>query len=246
MTPDATNRPYTETPPPDPPAPPVLDDVFWAGITGNTSLGSGRWSYTFTEREKTVAAYGGWTVLSGGRASTAYNAMEDVADQAPAALAAGTIVRVRETELIGQTAPEYWIIASVPGGGGGGEWTATITHSIRIVAGTAAGSHKISDDDLRGKLILHSAFGNDSSSMYADWPGCAALEDTQPICHVVGNPPAFDDQLQWNLTATGGLGLKVESTDGKLYWTWSQDNAEDQYGFCEVKVRSGTVDTTAN
>ena len=123
---------------------------------------------------------------------------------------------------------------------------ATITHSIRIVAGTAAGSHKISDDDLRGKLILHSAFGNDSSSMYADWPGCAALKTTQPICHVVGNPPAFDDQLQWGLTATGGLGLKVESTDGKLYWTWSQDNSYDQYGFCEVKVRSGTVDTTAN
>ena len=75
---------YRSAPEPPPPAPPVVDDVFWARVTGNSSLGSGRWSYTFAEAEKTVAAYAGWTTLSGGRTGTAYTRttkeITDVAD----------------------------------------------------------------------------------------------------------------------------------------------------------------------
>ena len=130
--------------------------------------------------------------------------------------------------------------------GGATGYDTIITHIIKIPAATAAGSYKISDDDLRGKLILHSAFGNDSSSAFCDWPGCDDLKATQPICHNVAASLSADDVLQWDLTATGGLSLKIEKDDGKLYWTWKQDNTNDQYGFCEVKVRSGTVDTTAS
>ena len=121
-----------------------------------------------------------------------------------------------------------------------------ITHSIKIPSGTSAGSVKISDDVLLSKLIVHSAYGNDSSSAFCDWPGCDDLKTTQPICHNVGASLSSDDQLQWDLTSTGSLGLKIASADGKLYWTWSQDNIHDQYGFCEVKVRSGSLDHTAS
>ncbi len=121
-----------------------------------------------------------------------------------------------------------------------------ITHSIKIPAGTSAGSAKVSDDVLLSKLILHSAYGTEATSPYCDWQGGDDLKTLQPVCHNVGASLSSDDVLQWDLTPTGSLGLKIASADGKLYWTWNQDNTHDQHGFCEVKVRSGTVDHTAS
>ncbi len=56
--------------------------VFWAEITGNTSLGSNQWTYSFKEVEKTAAGYGGWTDVDNGRTGTdtAYNFIEDMND----------------------------------------------------------------------------------------------------------------------------------------------------------------------
>ena len=52
---------------------------FWARITGNAASGTHRWTYSWVEVEKTIAGYGGWTTLSGGRSgSTAYNTIEDM------------------------------------------------------------------------------------------------------------------------------------------------------------------------
>jgi hypothetical protein len=50
---------------------------FDAKITAHAQDGSNkRWSYTFSEVEKTSSGYGGWTVKSGGMAGTAYNRTE--------------------------------------------------------------------------------------------------------------------------------------------------------------------------
>ncbi len=56
--------------------------IFWAEITGNTSLGSNQWTYSFKEVEKTSAGYGGWTDIDNGRTGTdtAYNFIEDMND----------------------------------------------------------------------------------------------------------------------------------------------------------------------
>lgn len=108
---EPTGRRYTRTPEAQPPGPPVVDDEIWARITGNSPLGSGRWSYTFAEADKTAAAYGGWSTVDGGRTGTCYNATEDVANAVSGPLANGTPVYVREVTLAGQAAPEYWIVA---------------------------------------------------------------------------------------------------------------------------------------
>ena len=104
------NGAYLQTPAADPPAPPAVDDWFWGRVTGNSSLGDGRWSYTFVELEKSSTAYGGWATLSAGRSGTAYNAAEDVGYMG-AAIADNAIVLVREVVVDGASAPEYWVLA---------------------------------------------------------------------------------------------------------------------------------------
>jgi|TARA_R100001530_G_C4310063_1_gene152767 hypothetical protein len=61
---------------------PKTKKVFWAEITGNTSLGNDRWTYSFKEVEKTSAGYGGFTDVTGGKTGTdtAYNFIEDMND----------------------------------------------------------------------------------------------------------------------------------------------------------------------
>ncbi len=56
--------------------------IFWAEITGNTSLGNNQWTYSFKEVEKTGAGYGGWTDVDNGLTGTdtAYNFIEDMND----------------------------------------------------------------------------------------------------------------------------------------------------------------------
>ena len=49
--------------------------TFWARLTGSSSSGSNRWSYTFVEVE--YQKQGTWQVLTGGRTGTAYNSMEE-------------------------------------------------------------------------------------------------------------------------------------------------------------------------
>ena len=51
---------------------------FYGRITGSAGDGDNRWSYTFVEVAKTVAGYGGWTTLAGGRTGTARNFVEDM------------------------------------------------------------------------------------------------------------------------------------------------------------------------
>ena len=51
---------------------------FWAEITGNTSLGNNRWSYTFKQKYKNGASYGAWADWTGGITGTAYNSVEDM------------------------------------------------------------------------------------------------------------------------------------------------------------------------
>jgi len=58
-------------------------DGFWASITGNTSDGTNRWKYAFSEVCKSSSGYGGWSALSGGRSGTtssnpARNTIEDM------------------------------------------------------------------------------------------------------------------------------------------------------------------------
>lgn len=63
--------------------PEMLPDVpFWAEITGSTSLGNNQWTYSFKEKKKTSAGYGGWEDISGGRTGTdtAYNFIENMND----------------------------------------------------------------------------------------------------------------------------------------------------------------------
>src|SRR5687768_17273130 len=53
-------------------------DWFPAIINSATQVGSNfRWTYSFSEAEKTSAGYGGWTAKSGGTTGTAYNFIED-------------------------------------------------------------------------------------------------------------------------------------------------------------------------
>jgi len=50
---------------------------FFARITGSTSLGNNKYSYTFVEIYKNTAGYGGWADKSGGVTGTLYNFIED-------------------------------------------------------------------------------------------------------------------------------------------------------------------------
>lgn len=110
------------------------DVGFWAKITGNAADGANRWKYAWSEVEKTVAGYGGWTVLADGRtgttaASPARNTIEDINnDTAETVLGNGVtvssldtaeatftlkacttsnIVKMHEVVVVGGT-PEYW------------------------------------------------------------------------------------------------------------------------------------------
>lgn len=147
---------YDNPPQDDPPSPPVVSDTFWATVSSSTDLGSGRWSYTITEAAKTTAAYGGWSTLTGGRAGTAYNAMEDPGS-APQEIADDTPVLVREVVVSGQAAPEYWIIATRPAAASGGSsgFDQIITHNFEIPADLADGEFVFGDTDMRGKLECH-------------------------------------------------------------------------------------------
>ena len=56
---------------------------FWAKIGEKAADGDNKWKYPWAEQEKTVAGYGGWTDLSGGRSGTteadpARNTVEDM------------------------------------------------------------------------------------------------------------------------------------------------------------------------
>ena len=78
MTPvDAIGRIYNRRPDGKPPAPPTGRPRFPARIGAATADGY-RWTYAFVEVAKTVAGYGGWTTLTGGRTGTAYNTIEDM------------------------------------------------------------------------------------------------------------------------------------------------------------------------
>lgn len=58
---------------------PTESDHFTATVGAATQDGANkRWTYPFTEVEKTGAGYGGWTALDGGRTGTAYNRIEDI------------------------------------------------------------------------------------------------------------------------------------------------------------------------
>lgn len=68
--------------------PDVTETIFPARITSSTIANgtatghatdpSTKWTYPFSEVEKTAAGYGGWSVLTGGRSGTAHNVIEDI------------------------------------------------------------------------------------------------------------------------------------------------------------------------
>ena len=55
-------------------------NLFWAKITGCSTLGNNRFSYNFLEVDKTAAGYGGWSTWGDGETGTAYNTIEDMND----------------------------------------------------------------------------------------------------------------------------------------------------------------------
>ena len=55
----------------------LLPKMFFARVTGSSGADN-QWAYTFVEVEKTVAGYGGWTTLTGGRSGTMRNTIEDI------------------------------------------------------------------------------------------------------------------------------------------------------------------------
>jgi len=56
----------------------TADTSFWAKITGRTSLGSNRWSYTFANVTKGGSVGYGGTWTNGSTAGTAYNSIEQI------------------------------------------------------------------------------------------------------------------------------------------------------------------------
>ncbi|HUX16808.1 MAG TPA: hypothetical protein VMW52_10075 [Phycisphaerae bacterium] len=62
---------------------------FFGIVTASAADGASHWTYSVTEREKTVAGYGGWTNLANGRSVTARNWYEEnpqVLENTPAEL----------------------------------------------------------------------------------------------------------------------------------------------------------------
>lgn len=103
--------------------------TFWGKITASSADGTNRWSYTFSEVEKTAAGYAGWAVRDGGWSGTARNTLENMnsgtgvqgngvdvdgadwpADFDIEACPTNAIVRIhRETFMASETATEeFW------------------------------------------------------------------------------------------------------------------------------------------
>jgi len=87
-------------------------ESFWA-ILGASSIVNEAYpfyqlSYPFTEVEKTAAAYSGWTTLAGGRTGTAYSGLDYSYYVMGGGAVAGSVVRIWEVPVTGQTTLEYW------------------------------------------------------------------------------------------------------------------------------------------
>jgi len=267
---DPTGRRYSRTPEAQPPAPPAVDDVFWARITGNSSLGSGRWSYTFAEAEKSAGAYGGFTALDGGRTGTCYNAMEDVADKASSALADNTPVLVREVLLAGQSAPEYWIVATLPGivlasapsdeqipqyDGGtetwvpqdpavvsalGEGWEGLKPHFAKFNSNVATQDVTIAEVDLRDKLVRETMWYYYTNS--ADLTVTTSFGWPVVLEHVY----YIDDTLSADVTmdVKASVALKVDKDSGYPKWSYTNHNGFWYWVLCFIWHRPFTPDVT--
>lgn len=92
-----------------------LDDKesFWAILDDGVRSGTYpayQFTYDFTEVEKTSTGYGtSWTALAGGRTGTARNGFDfGLNAQGGVPLQDGTLVRLWEVPVAGQTTLEYW------------------------------------------------------------------------------------------------------------------------------------------
>lgn len=90
---------------------------FWARVTASTADGTNRWTYTFSEVQKTGAGYTGWSIRSGGRTGTARNTFEDIND------AAG--IQGNGINIDGSAFPDNFDIQPIPAG--------TIVWVVRVV-----------------------------------------------------------------------------------------------------------------